>query len=948
MHQSKPQRGAGLRRRLPKYLHDCGLALTVIVLISASFLPYGASGATGSTSQSPTTGYSAPMPLVTGADYSLSNSAFTVTQVSGDGGNTVFAAELSKSDRQDTREGSLGDNLTIPAGETEAIFTSGPTQAPIDFSDVASRWWADQPDGTSVLIELRTSLDGQTWSDWQSTDQEDDIMPTDVVTETYGSLISVDQTVRINRYVQTRVTLETATPGISPTFHEITYTFINAGVTPNPPQPQVMEQGTPADIPKPLVVSRKDWGSPQGESSPRWTPTYKRVTHIIIHHTATSNKDTDFAARVRAIWYYHAQTRGWGDIGYNYLVDPNGVIYEGRSGGDDVEAGHAYPFNNGTMGVGMIGNFMTVAPTAAAQASLINLISWKASQRGIDPHAVEPITGYTDCGGTVTYNRPTIAGHRDYAGSACGQRFNTSTCPGDRLWDMLPQIRDAVVSEQPPLRANFLQHDTPGNIEPGATVDVHLIIHNSGSLTWAAKGQGSVSIGYRWMTPDNQPVKDGWQDLRTALPHDVAFAGNVTITAKLSAPTTPGHYAVIWDLLHDGQGWFSDTGSQPLRIDVVVGRNLSDKTAPTSQMLPLPVYSNNPELVIRWAGEDDPKGSGIASFDIQYRTAPDGQWTDWKMDTNQTQATFDGNNGFTYEFRSRARDAAGNVEDWPAKAGTYTAVDTLPPSLTITDPENGDFVTPGNLIVSGRTEPGTFVAVNDKRADEVNGVFTSTVDAAGRDYVIHITAADAAGNVSRLEITVQASARYKDVPATYPGIKAIEYLSDQGIVSGYPDGSFHPDAIVTRAQLAKMLVTTMQWSVIKPPEARFSDVPADSWMFPYVETAAARGIMSGADDGTFAPNLPVSRSGIILALKAAAGKRVIASGLLFSTLPPGYWAATCKTSVPPGSNSGPDGTPVYCGAMPATRAEVSLLVYDLKKVIEKLDSKSPSDDNGEQ
>jgi len=178
------------------------------------------------------------------------------------------------------------------------------------------------------------------------------------------------------------------------------------------------------------------------------------------------------------------------------------------------------------------------------------------------------------------------------------------------------------------------------------------------------------------------------------------------------------------------------------------------------------------------------KGSGIASYDIQFRMAPSGDWTDWKTGTNQTQATFDGDDGYTYEFRSRARDAAGNVEAWPDKADTYTTIDTLPPPLIIEDPESGDHVTPGALIVHGKTEPGTFIAVNDRRAEEANGVFTSTVQAEGRDYLIHVTAADAAGNVSRLEVTVQAAARYNDVPLGSPAFNAIEYLSDLGIVGG--------------------------------------------------------------------------------------------------------------------------------------------------------------------
>jgi hypothetical protein len=869
------------------------------------------------------------MPTVTGADYTLTSAMF-------------------QSDKQDAKESSLKDNLTIPPGQTEVIFTSDPTRAPIDFSDVAPRWWIDIPDNTYAVVDIRTSRDGQTWTEWQTADEEDVIMDTDSITQTYASLVSVDQADRTHRYVQSRVTLQTMTPGTTPTFHELTYNFINSGITPNPPKPQLMQQGTPSDIPKPQMVSRDSWGSPQGESSPKWAPTYKRVTHIVVHHTATSNKDTDFAARVRAIWYYHSKTRGWGDIGYNYLVDPNGIIYEGRSGGDDVEAGHAYPFNKGTMGIGMIGNFMTVAPTAAAQASLVNLISWKASQRGIDPHAVLPITGYTECGGKIVYNRPTIAGHRDYKGTACGRKFNTSTCPGDRLWDMLPQIRDAVVSEQPPLRANFLLHDTPGNLEPGATVDVHLSIHNSGSLTWATKGQGSVAVGYRWITPDNQPVKDGWQDIRSPLPQDVAFAGNVTVTARVNAPTTPGHYALIWDLYRDGQGWFADAGSQPLRVDIVVGKDPSDKTAPSSEVLPLPVYSNDTELQIRWDGRDEPKGSGIASYDIQYRTMPSGAWTDWKNATNETHATFDGQDGFTYEFRSRARDAAGNVETWPDKADTYTTIDTLPPPLIIEDPEAGDHVAPGALVVHGRTEPGTFIAVNDQRAAEAAGVFTSTVTASGRDYLIHVTASDAAGNVSRLEVTVQAAPRFNDVPLAHPASIAIEYLSDLGIVAGYADGSFHPGAAVTRAQFAKMLVTTMQWGIIKPLDARFTDVAPDSWMFPYVETAVARGAMSGFSDGTFEPNLPVSRRDAVLSVRQAAGKLLTSRATFFSTLPPSHWAVTCETGPLPKGATGGDDTITFCGTLPTTRADSSLLIYDLQKSLEALDNNTPSDDNGQQ
>ena len=881
-----------------------------ILLLSLllSFIPsstYAANQPTGSGA-----GSTVAPPEVTGADLTLRSSALA-------------------GDKSETPDKTLADNLTLPQGKTDATFTSGTTQAPIDFSDVGPHWWADTPDGTAVAVEIRTSRDGTTWADWQSADLEDITSPEDAPTETFASLISVDQTVRTHRYVQSRVTLHADRLGLTPTFHTLTYSFINAGVTTVPPRPQAMAMGNPSDAPKPVMVPRSAWGSPDGEISPKWAPKYRRVTHIVIHHTATTNSDGDFAARVRAIWYFHAHTRGWGDIGYNYVIDPNGVIYEGRSGGDDVEAGHAYPFNIGTMGIGMLGNFMAVAPSAAAQAALVDLISWKVNQRGIDPLATEPITGYTNCGTTITYNRPTIAGHRDYRGSACGRPFNDSTCPGDVLHDMLPRIRAAVVTQQPALRAVFTKHDTPGNLAPSTGVDVHLSVRNSGSLTWQKSGQGAVSLGYRWFTPDGKPAP-GIKEGRTPITRDVAFADTLNMTVKLQVPSQPGHYAVVWDMYRDGQGWFADQASNPLRVDVVVGKGVGDTVAPTSQVLPLPVYSSNTQVVVRWAGQDDPKGSGIASYDVQYRMIPQGSWTDWKMATSDTQAPFDGQDGYTYGFRSRARDAAGNVEAWRDEPDAYTTIDTRPPLLIVDTPANGAHVQPGQLLVQGRTEPGAFVTVNDTRAVEANGVFTSTVDASGRDFLIHVSAADAAGNMSRLEITVQAAPRYNDVPMDHPDFLPIEYLSDQGVVTGYGDGSFRPDQAITRAQFIKTLGTALHWGLIEPQEPRFTDVPPGSWMYPFIETAAARHIVDGYSDSTFVPNGTLTKGMAVKILVIAAGWQPVyppnSHFLDVSTRNSLY--SYLETAYAHGAIA-PDGEGDFYPNVSATRADVSGMVYGM-------------------
>src|SRR5690606_21603494 len=102
-------------------------------------------------------------------------------------------------------------------------------------------------------------------------------------------------------------------------------------------QPE-LQQATNA-YPKPPVIPRIAWcNDPACNYSDGLR--YEPVTHLILHHTVTTSSD-DSAATVRAIWKFHTFTRGWGDIGYNYLVDINGVIFEGHLGGDDVVGTHS-------------------------------------------------------------------------------------------------------------------------------------------------------------------------------------------------------------------------------------------------------------------------------------------------------------------------------------------------------------------------------------------------------------------------------------------------------------------------------------------------------------------------------------------------------------------------------------------------------------------------------
>ncbi len=188
--------------------------------------------------------------------------------------------------------------------------------------------------------------------------------------------------------------------------------------------------GTAGSPGLPPIITRAQWGADESlrykEGVLIWPPVYRTVEKILVHHTVTSTGGNDPAAVVRAIYRYHAQVLGWGDIGYNYLVDWKGNIYEGRYGGDNVVGGHAYGYNYGSLGVAVIGDYSSQPISEAAYSALVKLLAWKG--RYIDPFG----TGFF-----VDKVVNNIAGHRE---------CNPTACPGDALFAQLPSLRQAVSS----------------------------------------------------------------------------------------------------------------------------------------------------------------------------------------------------------------------------------------------------------------------------------------------------------------------------------------------------------------------------------------------------------------------------------------------------------------------------------------------------------------------
>jgi hypothetical protein len=276
-----------------------------------------------------------------------------------------------------------------------------------------------------------------------------------------------------------------------------------------------------------MCRSRAEWGADESlrfdsDGNEIFPPAYYDAQVMTVHHTATTNDDPDPAGTVRAIYRYHAVDQGWGDIGYQYLVDESGVVYEGRwsgtesplcsSGGDGrefaheaggdrmVTGAHTGGWNSGNLGVALLGEFTDhprfgADPKATAVEALEDLLAELAVRHGIDATAevtyVNPVSGESK-------HVDTIGGHRDYT---------ATECPGERLYDLLPGIRQDVKTKMSTFEdsAPTVVVDQPAD---GSTV--------SGSITLTASATDDNGVVQVEFTVDGASIavdtsgSDGW------------------------------------------------------------------------------------------------------------------------------------------------------------------------------------------------------------------------------------------------------------------------------------------------------------------------------------------------------------------------------------------------------------------------------------------------------
>jgi hypothetical protein len=287
----------------------------------------------------------------------------------------------------------------------------------------------------------------------------------------------------------------------------------------------------------PAIVPRADWGADQ--VPPRTDPGYGVVQAAFVHHTVTAvdYAPEESAAIVLGIARYHRDSNGWNDIGYNFLVDRYGVIFEGRAGGVQaaVIGAQAQGWNSVSTGIACLGTFTNLPLDAPAMESLARLIGWKLSLHGVPVQGTVTLesgggeTNRYPAGQLVAFER--ISGHRD----GC-----ETSCPGEQLYAQLPDLRARAARYSHPVSAITVKASSQKGARPTSVSGV-LRFADGSSPAGATLGVEYMAAGSAWtqVTTTACGIDGNWS-ASVQLPASgqvrAVFAGDATRGRLESAP----------------------------------------------------------------------------------------------------------------------------------------------------------------------------------------------------------------------------------------------------------------------------------------------------------------------------------------------------------------------------------------------------------------------------
>jgi len=245
-----------------------------------------------------------------------------------------------------------------------------------------------------------------------------------------------------------------------------------------------------AAAPEPDIITRAQWGADESlkRTSGGCQRAFYPVQQLFVHHTAGANFDKRPAATMRAIYWYHVARQGWCDLGYNFVIAPDGRIFEGRWArnyapfelhdsenrrGRAVAGAHVASFNSGSVGISLMGNYTQIKMPPAMRRSLAEFLAWEADRHNLPPKGEHtyrnPETG-------LRKRLPYIAGHRD-----AGQ----TACPGGYVYRSLRGLRrdaKAVIGEGKLASQLTLEAPEPVTYGGTATFSGRLLDENGTAL----------------------------------------------------------------------------------------------------------------------------------------------------------------------------------------------------------------------------------------------------------------------------------------------------------------------------------------------------------------------------------------------------------------------------------------------------------------------------------
>lgn len=347
--------------------------------------------------------------------------------------------------RQSTTRAGTGVRLAAADTPSRDLAVLSAPQPVGGLATIGVTWSSADPVGErAISISVRTRDHG-VWSVWQHVQYHAEEGPDPDSSEGRAALPGTDP-VYVGDVDDVQIKA-TATSGRPPTGMKLSLVDPGAEAAPALRRPaddsaQLSSATSAVAIParaaavttKPRIYSRAAWGADE-RMRDRSSLRYGEVHGGFVHHTVNANaySRAQVPSIIRGIYAYHTQSRGWSDVGYNFLVDRFGRIWEGRYGGirRPVVGAHTLGYNENSFAGSAIGNFDIARPPVAVERAFARLFAWKLSLHGIS------------AGSTRQYISSryfqAINGHRD-----AGQ----TACPGRYLYARLPRIRSLAASYQ--------------------------------------------------------------------------------------------------------------------------------------------------------------------------------------------------------------------------------------------------------------------------------------------------------------------------------------------------------------------------------------------------------------------------------------------------------------------------------------------------------------------